>query len=119
MSPIALSRRVTVLGASVVLIVLSAVPGWSGGHHHHHGDSAYSPPLHGPGSSHNPIVRHPLHGPGTSHNPILKKKCVARGTVVHDHRNGKNCSYVAGDSRSYSAYLRCEGIHSGGGTPWC
>lgn len=28
--------------------------------------------LHGPGSSHNPIVRHPpLHGPGSSHNPIV------------------------------------------------
>jgi len=31
------------------------------------------PPLHGPGSSHNPIVKHPpLHGPGSSHNPIVK-----------------------------------------------
>jgi hypothetical protein len=29
-------------------------------------------PLHGPGSTHNPIVRHPpLHGPGSSHNPIV------------------------------------------------
>ncbi len=28
-------------------------------------------PLHGPGSSHNPIVRHPVHGPGSSHNPIV------------------------------------------------
>jgi hypothetical protein len=30
------------------------------------------PPLHGPGSSHNPIVkRPPVHGPGSSHNPIV------------------------------------------------
>jgi hypothetical protein len=29
-------------------------------------------PLHGPGSSHNPIVAHPpLHGLGSSHNPIV------------------------------------------------
>ena len=29
-------------------------------------------PLHGPGSSHNPVVQHPpLHGPGSSHNPIV------------------------------------------------
>ena len=29
-------------------------------------------PVHGPGSSHNPIVRHPpLHGAGSSHNPIV------------------------------------------------
>jgi hypothetical protein len=34
-------------------------------HHHHHG------PLHGPGSSHNPIAYHPVHGPGSSHNPIV------------------------------------------------
>ncbi len=32
-------------------------------------------PLHGPGSSHNPIVAHgPLHGPGSSHNPIVVPK---------------------------------------------
>ena len=30
------------------------------------------PPLHGPGSSHNPIIKHPpVHGPGSSHNPIV------------------------------------------------
>ena len=29
-------------------------------------------PVHGLGSTHNPIVRHPpLHGPGSSHNPIV------------------------------------------------
>jgi hypothetical protein len=32
----------------------------------------FSGPLHGPGSSHNPIVLHaPLHGSGSSHNPIV------------------------------------------------
>ena len=28
-------------------------------------------PVHGPGSSHNPIIVHPVHGPGSSHNPII------------------------------------------------
>jgi len=28
-------------------------------------------PVHGPGSSHNPIIFHPVHGPGSSHNPII------------------------------------------------
>jgi hypothetical protein len=40
-------------------------------------------PVHGPGSSHNPIVRHPpLHGAGTSHNPIVvPKDCNDPNTV--------------------------------------
>jgi hypothetical protein len=33
--------------------------------HHRHG------PLHGTGSSHNPITYHPVHGPGSTHNPIV------------------------------------------------
>jgi len=87
-------------------------------------ESKSSPPVHGPGSSHNPVVYHPVFGPGSSHDPVVKtgskqKSCIGRGTVVHDHRNGKDCSYVAGNSRSYSRYLQCEGTHSGGVTPWC
>lgn len=82
---------------------------WNGGgkwdghkrhhHRHHHPMMAGSrPPLHGPGSSHNPIVYHPVHGPGSSHNPIVAKpgNSLAPGTVVRDHRNGKDCSYVVG-----------------------
>ena len=43
-------------------------PGGPPAKHHH-------PVLHGPGSSHNPIVQHPpLHGPGSSHNPIVVNK---------------------------------------------
>jgi hypothetical protein len=37
-------------------------------HHHRHHDHG---PLHGPGSSHNPIAYHPVHGPGSSHDPIV------------------------------------------------
>lgn len=69
-------------------------------HPRHHKTTAGSrPPLHGAGSSHNPIVYHPVHGPGSSHNPVIASKPangVAPGTVVRDHRNGKDCSYVVG-----------------------
>ena len=69
-------------------------------HHHHHPTTVGSrPPLHGLGSSHNPIVYHPVHGPGSSHNPIIASKPgngLAPGTVVRDHRNGKDCWYVVG-----------------------
>ena len=52
-----------------------------GGEHHHHPKMAGNPPLHGPRSSHNPIVYHPVHGPGSSHDPI-----VTPVMVVRDHR---------------------------------
>ena len=43
----------------------------------------YPGPVHGPGSSHNPIIHHgPLHGAGTSHNPIVvPKNCNDPNTV--------------------------------------
>ena len=43
----------------------------------------YPVPVHGPGTSHNPIVCHPpLHGAGTSHNPIVvPKNCNDPNTV--------------------------------------
>ena len=51
-------------------------------HHHHRGNGPGGlGKVHGPGSSHNPIVYHPVHGPGSSHNPI-----IAPTTVVRDHR---------------------------------
>ena len=66
----------------------SSSSNWNGGHgphhhHHHHHPTmtGYQPPLHGRGSSHNPIIYHPVHGPGSSHDPI-----VAPVTVVRDHR---------------------------------
>ncbi len=122
---------ILVRSASVAVLLGAANSGGAFAGHHHNGggnDSSgsvtFEPPLHGPGSSHNPVVYHPVHGSGSSHNPIVqtgsgKKNCIARGTVVHDHRNGKDCSYVAGNSRSYNQYLQCEGTRSGGVTPWC
>ena len=35
--------------------------------------SATNGPVHGQGSSHNPIVYHPVHGPGSTHNPIVHR----------------------------------------------
>jgi hypothetical protein len=76
------------------------------------------PVLHAPG-----VTRYPKHGPSRTVGVKTgggKRNCIKRGTVVHDHRGGKDCSYVAGDSHSYSRYLRCEGsTHGGGLTPWC
>lgn len=54
-----------------------------------------NPPLHGPGSSHNPIVYHPVHGPGSSHNPIVNTS----GTVVRDHRGPCGHYYHCWDPR--------------------
>jgi hypothetical protein len=120
------SQLISLVAASATAVWLGASLGTAlaGSHQGNNRSNMSPPPLHGPGSSHNPILRHPLHDPGSSHNPIVKtgsgkRNCITRGTVVHDHRNGKACSYVAGDSRSYSRYLQCEGIHSGGATPWC
>ena len=82
------------------------------------GGTTSNVPVHGPGSSHNPIVYHPLHGPGSSHNPIVSKSggnALPVGTVVRDHRNGKNCEYTVGDCRSMRAYRACEGLPYGGG----
>lgn len=66
------------LGLALLNSPASARGGGGGGSSH----SGTSGPLHGPGSSHNPIVYHPVHGPGSTHNPILATK-----PVVRDHRN--------------------------------
>jgi hypothetical protein len=51
-------------------------------HHHHH----HKPPLHGPGSSHNPVVYHPpvrpIPKPVVSAGPVKQ----AATTIVRDHR---------------------------------
>lgn len=103
--PIAALRLVT--GCSITLLIVADT------------GLALAEPLHGSGSSHNPIVYHPVHGQGSSHNPIVVKpgrggsRCGTPtsypcGTVIHDHRNGKNCSYIAGSYSSYQQYLKCE-----------
>jgi hypothetical protein len=45
-------------------------------HHRHHG------PLHGPGSSHNPIAYRPVHGPGSSHTRLFTIPCTALARVT-------------------------------------
>jgi len=61
---------------------------------HGHGQPS-NPPVHGPGSSHNPIVYHPVHGPGSSHNPIVN----TTSTVVRDHRGPCGHYYHCWDPR--------------------
>lgn len=130
--PVKLSKLIGVAAASAVAVLLlgaSSGAALAGHHHHHHCDNCGSgsnqnpiiaqpgsglvnpgpPPLHGPGSSHNPIVYHPVHGLGSSHNPIVNTGSKwPPGTVVHDHRNGKNCSYTIGDRNSSIRFHRCE-----------
>jgi hypothetical protein len=114
------SKFVTIVAAftAAILPALSSEIAFAAGHTDTNKSTESSPPLHGPGSSHNPIVYHPVHGPGSSHNPIVRH-CPPRGTVVHDHRNGKDCSYIAGDRQSYTQYRRCEGLRGGGRAPAC
>jgi hypothetical protein len=113
-----------VAAASAFAVMVAANSGSVLAHedHHHSGDSnsggtTSKVPVHGPGSSHNPIVYHPVHGPGSSHNPIVSRSggnAPPVGTVVRDHRNGKNCQYTVGDCRSMRAYRACEGLPYGG-----
>jgi hypothetical protein len=51
-----------------VWLPLDAVARENSHHHKHHPSN----PVHGPGSSHNPIARIPVHGSGSSHNPIAR-----------------------------------------------
>ena len=101
--------------AVAVLVAANVDIAWADHYNRHHGaDSGNNVPVHGPGSSHNPIVYHPVHGPGSSHNPIVTKSggnAPAVGTVVRDHRNGRTCEYTVGDCRSMQAYQACEGSY--------
>ena len=107
--------RLTAASAVAVLVAANAGAAWAEHHHQHGSDSGgmtSKVPVHGPGSSHNPIVYHPVHGPGSSHNPIVSKSggnAPAAGTVVRDHRNGRTCEYTVGDCRSMQLYRACEG----------
>src|ERR1035437_2849431 len=52
----------------------------------------------------------PVHGPGSSHDPIVVStgKNPPAGTIVRDHRNGRDCQYTVGDYASFQAYHYCE-----------
>ncbi len=80
-------KALAALLASAAISLAAPVAGYAhggGGHGgSHSGSGSTAQPVHGPGSSHNPIVYHPVHGPGSSHNPILETK-----PVVRDHRHG-------------------------------
>jgi hypothetical protein len=65
--------KLTMLATAAATLTLVSAGGVfaHSGHGGGYSGSGYTPPLHGPGSSHNPIVYHPVHGPGSSHNPIV------------------------------------------------
>jgi len=69
-------NKLAMLAAAAATLSLVSVGGAAarGGNLHGPG-SSHNPivfhPVHGPGSSHNPIIFHPVHGPGSSHNPIV------------------------------------------------
>lgn len=85
-------RLAAVLLASTAISLAASQSGYA---HGGHGGSSHDP-VHGPGSSHNPIVYHPVHGPGSSHNPIVYHPVHGPGSshnpivyhpVVRDHRH--------------------------------
>jgi hypothetical protein len=75
-------------GSVALLVAASGGAAFAQGGNCWHGrciDSGGGPfgtgPVHGSGSSHNPIVHHPAHGPGSSLKPV-----ATSGPVVRDHR---------------------------------
>src|SRR5262245_30943206 len=66
------SRLSLLAAAAATLALVCAGEAVAHGRHGGGGHGAgHTPPLHGPGSSHDPIVHHPVHGAGSSHNPII------------------------------------------------
>jgi len=61
--------------AVVTATLIATGNAYAGGQPVHGTGSSHDPivfhPVHGPGSSHNPIVVHPVHGVGSSHDPIV------------------------------------------------
>jgi len=68
-------NKLAMLTAAAATLSLMSVGGAAAHGSLHGPGSSHNPivfhPVHGPGSSHNPIVFHPVHGPGSSHNPIV------------------------------------------------
>ena len=68
-------NKLTMLAVAAATLSLVSVGGASAHGSVHGPGSSHNPivfhPVHGPGSSHNPIMFHPVHGPGSSHNPIV------------------------------------------------
>jgi len=71
-----LRKNVFVL-ALVLLMIGTVNAGFAHEHHHQHHDHG---PLHGPGSSHDPVAYHPVHGQGSSHNPIVRHPVHGSGS---------------------------------------
>jgi hypothetical protein len=65
--------------AAGVLFLGSAGGALAHHHHHHHGDGWAS------GNNDGPLGTGPVHGPGSSHNPLIYHPAQST-TVVRDHR---------------------------------
>ena len=81
-------------------------------HHHRHHKKTGIGPVHGPGSSHNPIVAQPpkipkpvtvVTNPKPGKSPTRK---YPPGTVIHDHRNGRNCTSIIGGTGPDGRFIR-------------
>jgi len=68
-----IAKRLAVL--AIAAAALTATGNAYAGDPVHGTGSSHNPiifhPVHGPGSSHDPIIVHPVHGPGSSHDPII------------------------------------------------
>ncbi len=73
--------------------------GGSGGGQHA-GTSSQMSSVHGPGSSHNPIVYHPIHGPGSSHNPIVNT--AVNGVVVSNGHGSGGVTITTGTTTGFN-----------------
>jgi hypothetical protein len=110
-------EKVTLLTATLAASVVLFAAGGAYAHGHDRDDND-RPPLHGPGSSHNPIIYHPVHGPGSSHNPI-----VYHPPIVRDHRGLNDAPggvTVSGGGtvvppRTCSSLFHCSGGYYGNG----
>jgi hypothetical protein len=58
--------------AALSAAALLLVTGDMASAHSHKSNSPVQGPVHGQGSSHNPIVYRPVHGQGSTHNPIVR-----------------------------------------------
>ena len=79
----AIEKRLSVL-AMVAATLIATGSAYAGDPVHGNG-SSHNPiivhPVHGPGSSHNPIIVHPVHGLGSSHDPIICRPGARPGSL--------------------------------------
>ena len=94
--------RIVAIAAAAVFLVVSANGAFARGGGHGGGHGGGGQRLHGPGTSHNPIIvgqaNGRLHGPGTSHNPIIAQG--GRGRHHHGHDHDRHASNIRGNCQT-------------------